>query len=81
MDKCLKINAYTITATYEAIPEQYTWFGGRELTSAILSSHVNPACDPLGPENSLVIATGLLAGTPAPNFSRTSIGAKSPLTG
>jgi aldehyde:ferredoxin oxidoreductase len=38
-------------------------------------------CDPLGPENKLVSAPGFLSGTPLPNTSRISIGAKSPLTG
>ncbi len=81
MERILDINAKDAVAKFEKIPGKYQWHGGRELTSAMLSNDVKPTCDPLGPENVLVIATGLLAGTPAPNFSRTSIGAKSPLTG
>ena len=38
-------------------------------------------CDPLGPENKLIFAPGLLSGTSLVNTSRISIGAKSPLTG
>jgi aldehyde:ferredoxin oxidoreductase len=51
------------------------------LTSAIVYSEVPADADPLGPENKLVIAPGLLGGTTAPNGGRLSIGAKSPLTG
>jgi len=36
-------------------------------------------CHPLGPYNKLVIANGLLAGTPILSASRISIRAKSPL--
>ncbi len=55
--------------------------GGRGLIAAILGAEVDPAADPLGPENVLVLATGLLAGTSVPNSGRLSVGGKSPLTG
>ncbi len=55
--------------------------GGRGLTSTIVAAEVPPTCHPLGPNNKLVIAPGLLSGTAAANSSRISIGAKSPLTG
>lgn len=42
---------------------------------------VPPACDPLGPENKLVLACGYLTGTSAPASGRLSVGGKSPLTG
>jgi aldehyde:ferredoxin oxidoreductase len=42
---------------------------------------VPPLCHPLGPENKLVIAPGLLSGTTAPCSGRLPVGAKSPLTG
>ncbi len=54
--------------------------GSRGLTSQIVHDEVPPQCDPLGPENKLIIANGLLAGSPFPNSARTSVGAKSPLT-
>jgi aldehyde:ferredoxin oxidoreductase len=54
--------------------------GSRGLTSQIVHDEVPPLCDPLGPENKLIIANGLLAGSPFPNSARTSVGAKSPLT-
>lgn len=59
----------------------YSGFGGRGLTSAIVSREVPPLCHPLGKENKLVIAPGLLSGTIAAMSGRISVGCKSPLTG
>ena len=69
------------TIGVENVPEQYLGLGGRGLTSVMINSEVPPTCDPLGPENKLIIAPGTLSGTPLVNTSRISIGAKSPLTG
>jgi aldehyde:ferredoxin oxidoreductase len=55
--------------------------GGRGLTSTIIYEEVDPECHPLGPNNKMVFAPGLLSGTPAANSGRNSLGAKSPLTG
>ena len=41
----------------------------------------DPQCDPLGPDNVLVMAPGVMSGTSAPTSGRISIGGKSPLTG
>ncbi|MHA1913805.1 MAG: aldehyde ferredoxin oxidoreductase C-terminal domain-containing protein [Promethearchaeota archaeon] len=67
---------------HENIPQESQFFllGGRGLSSLIIHDEVPPLCDPLGEENKLVIANGLLAGSPFPNSGRTSVGAKSPLT-
>ncbi len=59
----------------------YADFGGRGLTSMIVSREVPPTCHPLSEKNKLVIASGLLSGTPAANSGRLSVGGKSPLTG
>lgn len=59
----------------------YAGLGGRALTSAIVCNEVPADCHPLGPENKLVIAPGLLSGTIAANAGRLSVGCKSPLTG
>jgi aldehyde:ferredoxin oxidoreductase len=58
----------------------YRLLGGRALSAKILIDEVAPNCEPLGPKNKLVIAPGLLAGTPITSGSRISCGAKSPLT-
>jgi aldehyde:ferredoxin oxidoreductase len=60
---------------------QYEGLGGRALTSAIVAKEVPPLCHPLGEDNKLVIAPGLLSGTPAAISGRISVGCKSPLTG
>ncbi|NTW36660.1 MAG: aldehyde ferredoxin oxidoreductase, partial [Syntrophobacteraceae bacterium] len=59
----------------------YAGLGGRAFTSAVVSREVPPLCHPLGAENKLVIAPGLLSGTSGAMSGRLSIGAKSPLTG
>jgi len=65
----------------ETPPGVYAGLGGRALTSAIVSTEVPPTCHPLGADNKLVIAVGLLSGTTAAMSGRISIGCKSPLTG
>ncbi|KXA94762.1 aldehyde:ferredoxin oxidoreductase [candidate division MSBL1 archaeon SCGC-AAA259E19] len=66
---------------YESVPEEYKSLGGRGLTSKIVSDEVPPKCHPLGPNNKLVIAPGIVTGTNAPSSGRLSAGGKSPLTG
>ncbi len=65
----------------ETLAGPYAHLGGRGLTSKIIRTEVPPRCDPLGKENKLIFAAGLLAGTSVPNSGRLSVGAKSPLTG
>jgi len=59
----------------------YEGLGGRAMTSAIISKEVSPLCHPLGEDNKLVIAPGLLSGSVAAMSGRISVGCKSPLTG
>lgn len=59
----------------------YAGLGGRALTSSLVSKEVPALCHPLGAENKLVIAPGILSGTGAAMSGRLSVGAKSPLTG
>src|SRR4030042_100116 len=79
--KIIRVNMNKKTIRSEDVPRDYAGLGGRGLTSIIVNAEVPPKCDPLGPENKLIIAPGLLSGTPIVNTSRISIGAKSPLTG
>ncbi|MDD4046898.1 MAG: aldehyde ferredoxin oxidoreductase C-terminal domain-containing protein [Tissierellia bacterium] len=81
MKKILRINLRTKEITYEDAPLEYLKTGGRGLIAKIMLNEVNPKCDPLGRENKLIIANGLLTGTNVSSASRISIGAKSPLTG
>ncbi|MGA9233306.1 MAG: aldehyde ferredoxin oxidoreductase N-terminal domain-containing protein, partial [Desulfobacterales bacterium] len=59
----------------------YAGLGGRAMTSAVVAKEVPPLCHPLGADNKLVIAPGLLSGTTAAMSGRLSVGCKSPLTG
>ena len=79
--KFIRVNMTEGTVHAHDVPEEYAGLGGRGLTSILINAEVPPTCDPLGPENKLIIAPGFMSGTPLPNTSRTSIGAKSPLTG
>jgi aldehyde:ferredoxin oxidoreductase len=79
--KFIKVNMGTKAVSVEDVPEEYRGLGGRGLTSVMINEEVPPQCDPLGPENKLIVAPGLLTGTSLVNTSRISIGAKSPLTG
>jgi aldehyde:ferredoxin oxidoreductase len=79
--KFIKVNMGTKAVGIEDVPERYRGLGGRGLTSVMINEQVPPNCDPLGPENKLIVAPGLLSGTSLVNTSRISVGAKSPLTG
>jgi aldehyde:ferredoxin oxidoreductase len=79
--KFIRVNMNEGTVNVQDVPQDYAGLGGRGLTSILINAEVPPTCDPLGPENKLVFAPGFLSGTPLPNTSRISIGAKSPLTG
>jgi aldehyde:ferredoxin oxidoreductase len=76
-----RVNLTTETITREPVPAAWEGLGGRALTSAIVAAEVPPTADPLGPDNRLVLAPGLLSGTNASSSGRLSVGAKSPLTG
>ena len=75
-----RVNLTTGTIVKEDVPGEWEGLGGRALTSAIVASEVPPLCWPLGPDNKLVLAPGLLSGTGASSSGRLSVGAKSPLT-
>ncbi len=77
----VRVNMSEKTVRIEDVPAEYAGLGGRGLTSVLVNAEVPPTCDPLGPENKLIFAPGYLTGTPLPNTSRISVGAKSPLTG
>ncbi len=83
MDKIIRIDvgaAGGAKAVVTALGD-YEGMGGRGMTSMIVSTEVPADCHPLGPENKLVIAPGLLSGSAASTSGRMSFGCKSPLTG
>jgi len=83
MDKILRIKmgADAGPQVKEEPLGDYAGLGGRAMTSAIVAKEVPPLCHPLGADNKLVIAPGLLSGTTAAMSGRLSVGCKSPLTG
>ncbi len=79
--KIIRVDVAAESISVDELPKEYQSWGGRGLTSLMINNEVRPECDPLGPENKLIIAPGFLSGTDFVNTSRVSIGAKSPLTG
>ncbi|WP_027340675.1 aldehyde ferredoxin oxidoreductase C-terminal domain-containing protein [Halonatronum saccharophilum] len=79
--KIYRVNMSEAKVSVEDVKEEYLALGGRGLTSQIIGDEVDPNCHPLGANNKLVIAPGLLSGTMAPSSGRLSVGTKSPLTG
>jgi len=77
----LRVNMTDRTYRFSEVPEAYKNLGGRGMTSTIVNDEVPPLCHPLGPNNKLVFAPGIVTGTAASTSSRISVGAKSPLTG
>ncbi|PIU30599.1 MAG: aldehyde ferredoxin oxidoreductase [Syntrophobacteraceae bacterium CG07_land_8_20_14_0_80_61_8] len=83
MNKILRIDMGAAGGPKTVVTEvgDYAGFGGRALTSAVVSKEVPATCHPLSAENKLVIAPGMLSGTTAAMSGRISVGCKSPLTG
>ncbi len=81
MSKLLRVNMTNLTAKLEDVPNKYRLMGGRWLTSAITCDEVPATCHPLGPNNKVAFATGIVTASGAPTAGRLSVGAKSPLTG
>jgi aldehyde:ferredoxin oxidoreductase len=57
------------------------YIGGRGLGIYYLNEEADPKCDPLSPENILIMAAGPLTGTSAPTAARYMVMTKGPLTG
>lgn len=79
--KVWRVNVRAQTLTREAVPASWERLGGRGLLGRILLDEMDPTCEPLGPNNKLVFAPGLLVGHMLSASDRLSAGAKSPLTG
>lgn len=78
----LRVNLSKNSISVEQPDENFyrTYLGGRGLISYYLLKELDPGTDPLGPENKLIFAAGILTGTPVAGGGRNSVGAKSPLT-
>ncbi|NIM45093.1 MAG: aldehyde ferredoxin oxidoreductase [Nitrososphaeria archaeon] len=58
-----------------------THLGSLGLAAKVMLEEVEPEVSPLNPENRLIIAAGLLVGTPVPCGNKSIVIARSPLTG
>jgi len=76
-----RVNVREQSLKREPVPESWKRLGGRGLLARILLDEVDAKCDPLGAENKLIFAPGLLVGHMLSSTDRISVGGKSPLTG
>ncbi len=81
--KIAYINLTTGDIEIKPIPMEVRkkFLGGRGLDAYLLYNHTKKGCDPLGPDNALIISGGILTATCASATARTHVMAKSPLTG
>ena len=81
--KILRVNLDTGMCKEEALDPKVAkdYIGGRGLGIYYLNKEIDPKCDPLSPENLLVMATGPLTGTKAATGGRYMVMTKSPLSG
>jgi aldehyde:ferredoxin oxidoreductase len=81
--KVLRINLTTGAISDEPLNMEWAeqFLGQRGLASKYLCEEIDPTCDPLSPENKLIMTTGPLTGTMASTGGRYSVVTKGPLTG
>ena len=81
--KILRVSLSEMRVSSETIDEKFCrkYLGGSGFVAYFLLKELRQGIDPLGPENKLVFAVGPMTGTTMFGSSRTSIGAKSPLSG
>ncbi len=58
-----------------------TYLGGMSSVAYHLLDKVRPQADPLSPDNTLIMSTGVITGAPFSGSRKNAVGAKSPLTG
>lgn len=81
--RILHIELSTGQIEIESPPESFyrAYLGGSAMGTHYLLKHTSPGCDPLGPENTLCIMTGVITGAPISGQSRVTATAKSPVSG
>ena len=80
--KILRVNLTEGSVNAEPLNMDWAqqYLGQRGLASKYLVEETDPKCDPLGPDNKMIMATGPLTGTIAATGGRYSVVTKSPLT-
>jgi aldehyde:ferredoxin oxidoreductase len=81
--KLLRVDLTEGRAAFEALEPTFCrkYIGGTGFVIHYLLKEVNPAIDPLSPQNKLIFAVGPLTGIALGGAARHAVGAKSPLTG
>ena len=81
--KVLRVNLSQMVTTVEPLNMEWAnaYLGERGLATKYLFDGMDPAADPMGPENMLIFATGPLTGTMASTSGRYAVVTKGPLTG
>jgi aldehyde:ferredoxin oxidoreductase len=81
--KILRVNLTAGTCAAEPLNMEWAgkYLGSRGLASKYLYEEIDPKCDPMGPDNKLIMATGPLTGTMASTGGRYTVVTKGPLTG
>jgi aldehyde:ferredoxin oxidoreductase len=81
--KILRVNLTTASFKTEHLPESFyrLYPGGKAQAGYFLLKEMQPGTDPFSPDNLLVIANGLLTGSPLSTATRFTVAARSPLTG
>jgi aldehyde:ferredoxin oxidoreductase len=82
-NKILRINLSTRQITVEKPGEAFfrTYFGGWGFIAYYLIRELVPGVEPLGSDNLLIFAPGVVTGAPVGGSGRHAVGGKSPLTG
>ncbi len=80
--KILRVNLSNREMATEEPDETFyrRYMGGRGFVNYYLLKELKPKVDPLGPDNKLIFATGVITGGRIGGSGRNSAGAKSPLT-
>ena len=71
-EKILRIDLTSANISTEALDPEVAkkYIGGRGLGIHYLAGEVDPNCDPLAPENKVIMTVGPLTGTAAPTGAR-----------
>jgi aldehyde:ferredoxin oxidoreductase len=82
-DKVLHVDLTTSEIWVEEPPASFyrRYLGGEGFVAYYLLKEVPRGADPLGPENRLIFANGTYTGIPFAGSGRSSVGAKSPVSG
>jgi len=81
--KLLRVDLSDESVTVEDLSRDFLekYLGGTGFATKVLYDEVKQDTDPMGPDNLLIFAPGLLVGPNIPTASKTTVGFKSPVTG